>query len=170
MSALAERWPAVAFLSYKPASPGSREVNAAVPGGLAGRRERNRYGQPVSLRRAMRALLPYSALACLRHAGWSARRGCAARPAASRRGTLGAEIGRAGRHAAATPASPAAAEQHRLPPDSTTKQTLALPGRTLAFTATAGSIRLFDDKGEPQADIAYTAYQLDGADPRAAGR
>ena len=64
-----------------------------------------------------------------------------------------------------TPASPAAAEQHRLPPDSTTKQTLALPGRTLAFSATAGSIRLFDDKGEPQADIAYTAYQLDGADP-----
>jgi carboxypeptidase C (cathepsin A) len=60
--------------------------------------------------------------------------------------------------------SPAAAEQHRLPPDSTTKQTLALPGRTLAFTATAGSIRLFDGKGEPQADIAYTAYQLDGAD------
>ncbi|MGZ3285089.1 MAG: S10 family serine carboxypeptidase-like protein, partial [Xanthobacteraceae bacterium] len=62
-------------------------------------------------------------------------------------------------------ASPAAAEQHKLPPDSTTKQTLALPGRTLAFTATAGSIRLFDGKGEPQADIAYTAYQLDGADP-----
>ncbi|MGA7997660.1 MAG: peptidase S10, partial [Bradyrhizobium sp.] len=63
------------------------------------------------------------------------------------------------------PASTAAAEQHKLPPDSTTKQTLALPGRTLAFTATAGSIRLFDGKGEPQADIAYTAYQLDGADP-----
>ncbi len=68
-----------------------------------------------------------------------------------------------GRAGAAT--SPDAAEQHRLPPDSTTKQTLVLPGRTLAFTATAGSIRLFDDKGEPQADIAYTAYQLDGADP-----
>jgi carboxypeptidase C (cathepsin A) len=64
---------------------------------------------------------------------------------------------------AATP-SPSAAEQHRLPPDSTTKQTLALPGRTLAFTAIAGSIRLFDDKGEPQADIAYTSYTLDGAD------
>jgi carboxypeptidase C (cathepsin A) len=60
--------------------------------------------------------------------------------------------------------SSATAEQHRLPPDSTTKQTLALPGRTLAFSATAGSIRLFDDKGDPQADIAYTAYQLDGAD------
>jgi carboxypeptidase C (cathepsin A) len=67
---------------------------------------------------------------------------------------------------AATPASPAVAEQHRLPPDSTTKHTLALAGRTLDFTATAGSIRLFDDKGEPQADIAYTAYVLDGADPR----
>jgi carboxypeptidase C (cathepsin A) len=65
-----------------------------------------------------------------------------------------------------TPGSPAAAEQHRLPPDSTTKQTLALPGRTLAFTATAGSIRLFDDKGEPAADLAYTSYQLDGADAR----
>src|SRR5207253_2067467 len=43
--------------------------------------------------------------------------------------------------------------------------TLSLPGRTLAFTAIAGSIRLFDEKGEPQADIAYTSYQLDGADP-----
>ena len=75
--------------------------------------------------------------------------------------------GGAGRGTAATP--PPAAEQHRLPPDSTTKQTLALPGRTLDFTATAGSIRLFDDKGEPQADIAYTSYQLDGAD-RATGR
>src|SRR3984893_11330399 len=62
--------------------------------------------------------------------------------------------------------SPASAEQHRLPPDSTTRQTLALPGRTLDFKATAGSIRLFDAKGEPEADIAYIAYQLDGADPR----
>ncbi|HEY3892643.1 MAG TPA: peptidase S10 [Bradyrhizobium sp.] len=58
-----------------------------------------------------------------------------------------------------------AAEPRHLPPDSTTRQTVTLPDRSLAFTATAGSIRLFDDKGEPQADIAYTAYQLDGADP-----
>ncbi|MBU6463013.1 MAG: peptidase S10 [Bradyrhizobium sp.] len=56
-----------------------------------------------------------------------------------------------------------ATEQRRLPPDSITKHTIVLPGRTLAFTATAGSIRLSDAKGEPQADIAYTAYQLDGA-------
>jgi len=66
---------------------------------------------------------------------------------------------------ASTPGSPDIAEQHRLPPDSTTQHTLVLPGRTLAFAATAGSVRLFDGKGEPQADIAYTAYQLDGADP-----
>ena len=52
-------------------------------------------------------------------------------------------------------APPAAAEQHRLPPDSATRQTLALPGRTLDFTATAGSIRLFNDNGEQQAEIAY---------------
>jgi carboxypeptidase C (cathepsin A) len=71
---------------------------------------------------------------------------------------------RGGDAASAPPSSAPSAEQHRLPPDSTTKQTLALPGRTLNFTATAGSIRLFDDKGEPQADIAYTSYQLDGAD------
>jgi carboxypeptidase C (cathepsin A) len=68
--------------------------------------------------------------------------------------------------AAATPGSAAAAEEHRLPPDSTTAQTLALPGRTLDFTAIAGSIRLSGNKGEPEADIAYTAYQIDGADSR----
>jgi carboxypeptidase C (cathepsin A) len=72
--------------------------------------------------------------------------------------------GGAGARGGNSPATQATAEQHKLPPDSTTKQTLELPGRTLAFTATAGSIRLFDGKGEPQADIAYTAYQLDGAD------
>ena len=95
-----------------------------------------------------------------------ARRGCAATASAAARGdALGQKSGGSGR-TRRPPGSPAVAEQHRLPPDSTTKQTLALPGRTLAFTATAGSIRLFDDKGEPQADIAYTAYQLDGADPR----
>ncbi|WP_050402867.1 S10 family peptidase [Bradyrhizobium embrapense] len=78
--------------------------------------------------------------------------------------------GRAGRGetgsgsgANATATTPAA-EQHRLPPDSTTKQSVALPGRTLNFSATAGSIRVFDDKGEPLADIAYTSYQLDGAE------
>src|SRR5258705_1685342 len=76
----------------------------------------------------------------------------------------GQKAGAGGRRDAATP--PTAPEQHRLPPDSTTKQTLALPGRTLDFTATARSIRLFNDKGEPQADIAYTPHPLDGAGGR----
>ncbi|MDE2378313.1 peptidase S10 [Bradyrhizobium sp.] len=71
---------------------------------------------------------------------------------------------KAGARSEGAQGSPSTAEQHRLPPDSTTRQTLDLPGRTLAFAATAGSIRLFNDKGEPQADIAYTSYQLDGAD------
>jgi carboxypeptidase C (cathepsin A) len=79
---------------------------------------------------------------------------------------LGQKGGARARGDNTTPASPAVAEQHRLPPDSTTKQTLALSGRTLAFTATAGLIRLFDDKGEPAADLAYTSYQLDGAEAR----
>nr|WP_184258239.1 peptidase S10 [Rhodopseudomonas rhenobacensis] len=65
---------------------------------------------------------------------------------------------------AAPPA--AASDQHRLPPDSTTQHTLTVAGRTLSFSATAGSIRLFNGKGEPQADIAYTAYLRDGADAR----
>jgi carboxypeptidase C (cathepsin A) len=76
----------------------------------------------------------------------------------------GQKGGASGNRGSTSPASPAIAEQHKLPPDSTTRQTLELPGRTLSFNATAGSIRLFDDKGEAQADIAYTSYQLDGAD------
>jgi carboxypeptidase C (cathepsin A) len=77
-------------------------------------------------------------------------------------------------HAETTPADPrdggdqpaATADNRRLPPDSTSRHKLVLPDRTLAFTATAGTIHIFNDKGEPQADIATTAYQLDGADPR----
>jgi carboxypeptidase C (cathepsin A) len=64
----------------------------------------------------------------------------------------------------AATASPQA-DLHRLPPDSTTSQKIVLPDRTLSFQATAGSIRLYDGKGEPQVDIAYIAYTLDGADP-----
>ncbi|MBR0929648.1 peptidase S10 [Bradyrhizobium diazoefficiens] len=76
----------------------------------------------------------------------------------------GQKGGRAGNAQGATQAALSAGEPHRLPPDTTTKQTLELPGRTLNFAATAGSIRVFDGKGEPLADIAYTSYQLDGAD------
>jgi carboxypeptidase C (cathepsin A) len=57
-------------------------------------------------------------------------------------------------------------ETRRLPEDSTTKQSITVNGRTLSFTATAGSLRLFNQSGDPQADIAYTAYQLDGTEAR----
>lgn len=69
-------------------------------------------------------------------------------------------------HPAASPTrtNPAASLAERLPPDITTHHTLVLPGRTLHFAATAGSIRLYDGKNAPQADVAYIAYQLDGAD------
>jgi len=78
---------------------------------------------------------------------------------------------------AASPHAPAAARAEErapvgaprpLPPDSTTEQTLVLPSRTLSFKATAGTIKLTDGKGEEQAEVAYVAYQLDGAP--AAGR
>ena len=79
-------------------------------------------------------------------------------------GTLAGQKGGPVARGGNTSVSQTAADRLRLPPDSTTRQTLDLPGRTLAFTATAGSIRQFDDKGEPQVDIAYTSYQLDGTD------
>ncbi|MCG2630940.1 peptidase S10 [Bradyrhizobium sp. WYCCWR 13023] len=75
----------------------------------------------------------------------------------------GQKAGRGGNAQNAGQASPAASDR-RLPDDSTTKQTLDLPGRTLNFAATAGSIRVFNEKREPLADIATTSYELDGAD------
>ncbi len=54
-----------------------------------------------------------------------------------------------------------------LPPPVTTDHVVTLPGRSLHFKATAGAIRLSDaESGKPIADIAYTAYTLDGADPK----
>jgi len=50
-----------------------------------------------------------------------------------------------------------------LPADSVTHHTLAVGGRTLATTATAGTIPLFDEKGERSAAVFYSAYVLDDA-------
>ena len=61
-------------------------------------------------------------------------------------------------------AKPEKPESSNLPADSTTAFTLNVDGRSLAFHVTAGSLRLKDDAGAPQADVAYVAYQLDGAD------
>ncbi|MGK9167762.1 peptidase S10 [Inquilinus limosus] len=50
-----------------------------------------------------------------------------------------------------------------LPADSVTRHTLSVGGRTLAYTATAGTISLFDPNGERSAAVFYTAYVLDDA-------
>jgi carboxypeptidase C (cathepsin A) len=68
-----------------------------------------------------------------------------------------------GPHALAAHEDKAPGGALRLPADSTTEQTLALPGRTLNFKATAGTIKLTDEKGGEFADVAYVAYQRDGA-------
>ncbi len=59
-------------------------------------------------------------------------------------------------------------EQHRgeqresvlrlLPADSVTEHTIDLPGGKLAYTATAGTLSLYDQSGERSAAIYYTAY------------
>ncbi len=72
---------------------------------------------------------------------------------------LSAAIAMPGR--AADPPPPA--ETH-LPADSVTHHSLDLPGRTLAFTTTAGAIRATNQQGQPLADVAFVAYTLDGAD------
>ncbi|QGY03102.1 peptidase S10 [Methylobacterium mesophilicum SR1.6/6] len=57
--------------------------------------------------------------------------------------------------------APRGPEGRRLPPDSTTKHSLTLPdGKTLDFTATAGSLPLVDEAGKLQAEIAYVAYTM----------
>jgi carboxypeptidase C (cathepsin A) len=62
------------------------------------------------------------------------------------------------------PDVPHEADVIRLPADTTTHQVLALPGRELRFTATAGSVRLKDGKEAPLTDIAFIAYQVEGTD------
>ena len=54
----------------------------------------------------------------------------------------------------------------RLPADVTTKHSVEMPGRTLRFTATAGSVVLADAGGVGQAQIAYISYSLDDVDVR----
>ena len=51
-----------------------------------------------------------------------------------------------------------------LPPDSSTDQEIKLGGRTLAYTATAGTLTLFDGSGEKLAQVFYTAYVAKGGD------
>lgn len=55
----------------------------------------------------------------------------------------------------------------KLPADSTTDQAVELPGRTLKFKATAGSIPLLDgDSGALQAEIAFISYVVENPGAR----
>ena len=65
---------------------------------------------------------------------------------------------------AGTRSDDTAGEPHRLPPAATTHHTLELPGRTLHFEATAGAILLTDEKHAPRAELAFIAFQLEGAE------
>lgn len=58
---------------------------------------------------------------------------------------------------------PRSEEQPRLPPESVTRHTIELPGKTLQFTATAGSLTLTNQEGAPQAEIGFVAYTKDDA-------
>ena len=46
---------------------------------------------------------------------------------------------------------------------SVTEHTIQLGGQNIAYTATAGTIQLKDDKGEPNASVYYTAYTRSGS-------
>jgi carboxypeptidase C (cathepsin A) len=78
-----------------------------------------------------------------------------------------------------TPAQPAAAgaEQHKdsekeatpIPPEKTvtTRHEMTLGGKTLKYTATAGTLLIRDDEDKPNGSIFYVAYTLDGAEAKA---
>ena len=51
-----------------------------------------------------------------------------------------------------------------LPADSVTKHSVDIPGGKLAYTATAGTLSLFDQSGERLAAIYYTAYVANNAE------
>jgi carboxypeptidase C (cathepsin A) len=52
-----------------------------------------------------------------------------------------------------------------LPPDAVTQHSIEVGGAKLDYTATAGTLSLFDQSGERSAAIYYTAYVAKGADP-----
>jgi len=67
--------------------------------------------------------------------------------------------------AADAPKTPAPAEHPPATDTVTTHHEITLGGRTIAYTATAGTIEIKSDKGTPEARVFYIAYTQDGADP-----
>ncbi len=59
------------------------------------------------------------------------------------------------------------ADARKLPAEQTTRHTLDVGGRPLAFTATVGAIPLFDGEGGPLiAEIGFVAFRMEGEDAR----
>jgi carboxypeptidase C (cathepsin A) len=77
---------------------------------------------------------------------------------------------RAGRPERAAPTKPADDALHGpgvlrlLPPDAASDKTISVGGRTIAYTATAGTLALFDQNGDKTAEVFYTAYIAKDAD------
>jgi carboxypeptidase C (cathepsin A) len=65
------------------------------------------------------------------------------------------------------PAEKAAPALSLLPAESVTHHQIALAGKELHYTATAGTLALRDDKGEKEADIFYVSFTLDGVTDKA---
>ena len=61
--------------------------------------------------------------------------------------------------------APVAAATPDEPAESITHHQYAVAGQSVAFTATAATLALNNDKGERQAGIFYVAYTRDGANP-----
>src|SRR4051794_11765137 len=62
------------------------------------------------------------------------------------------------------PASQGAGVLRLLPPDVTSDKEITVGSRKIAYTATAGTLALFDQSGEKTAAVFYTAYIAKGAD------
>jgi carboxypeptidase C (cathepsin A) len=71
-------------------------------------------------------------------------------------------------HDAPTAGPSAAAEKTEppLPAEAASRHSLALPDRTLSFTAKVGALAFEDGKGATVAEMGYVAYLLDGEDAR----
>ena len=77
-------------------------------------------------------------------------------------------------HAAdAAPANASSSATHdstdpRIPAHETavrTQHSVAIGGRTIRYTATAGTVIIRDDKQQPQASVFYVAYTVDDGKP-----
>ena len=72
--------------------------------------------------------------------------------------------------ASSMPSEPRQGEQSResvlrlLPADSVTEHSVEIPGGKLPYTATAGTLSLFDQSGERSAAVYYTAYVAKNAE------